>query len=211
MVVVVRCRLLIRARGFGVETPVSLAEDNNLKMMVVVVRCREQIMAGVGEGIMSHTAYEEIGDALSKFAGNKAESAKVLEMAVKYYKLAYSRADNEGSMASLPALNNSIAVTYKEVGDYDNALVFYQKQLDLEQGNLEEQCSTLSNIAEVREYLKSSYQQVLRAMMDWLECAKRSGSTSLQEMVRVQEEGGREEDARITRERIIKLGGNLEG
>ena len=55
---------MIRARGYGVETTVSAAVDNNLKMLVMVVRCWEQIMAGVGEGLMSHTAYEGIADAL---------------------------------------------------------------------------------------------------------------------------------------------------
>ena len=41
--------------------------------------------------------------------------------------MAYSRADNEGTMEALPALNNSIALTYKDMGDFDNALVFFER------------------------------------------------------------------------------------
>ena len=47
---------------------------------------------------------------------------KVAEIALKYYQLMFNRADIEGSMATLPALNSSIALTYKEMGDYDNIL-----------------------------------------------------------------------------------------
>ena len=157
---------LIRARGYGVESIVSPAVNNNLKMLVMVLRFSEQIMAGLGEGIMSHTAYEGIADALSKFSGTPGEMVKVLGLAVKYYKLAYNRADNEGSMASLPALNKSIAETYKDMGDYDGALVFFQKQLDLDKGNDKTLCSTLSNIASVRVSLKYSYQQVLQPLLE---------------------------------------------
>ena len=164
---------------------------------------------------MSHTAYEGIADALSKFSGTPGETVKVLGLAVKYYKLAYNRADNEGSMASLPALNKSIAETYKDMGDYDGALVFFQKQLDLDKGNDKALCSTLSNIASVRESLKSSYQQVLQPLLEWEESAEKINSVgqqvmALQEMVRVQELDRREREARDNREKIIKLGGPLD-
>lgn len=205
---------LIRARGYGIKSDISKMVDNNLKMLVVVVNGREQIMAGVGEGIMSHTPYEGIADALCKYEGNE-EKVKVVELALKYYQLAYNRADSEGNMASLPALNTSIAITYKEIGDFDNALGYFKKQLELEEGNLSDQCSTLSQIAEVREYLKNSSQQVLQAMHDWVECAEKTGLNNLlvealQELARVQEEGEMEEDAILTKNRIRNLGGSVE-
>ena len=50
------------------------------------------------------------------------KKVKVAEIALKYYQLMFNRADIEGSMATLPALNSSIALTYKEMGDYDNIL-----------------------------------------------------------------------------------------
>ena len=82
-------------------------------VLVMVVRCRKQIMAGVGEGLMSHTAYVGLADSLStvclQFVGT-GETVKVLEQA-------YSRSDNEGSMASLPTLNISIVETYKDMGN----------------------------------------------------------------------------------------------
>ena len=39
---------LIRARGYGVESIVSPAVNNNLKMLVMVVRCRSRSWRGWG-------------------------------------------------------------------------------------------------------------------------------------------------------------------
>ena len=46
-------------------------------MLVVVVRSREQILTGMGEGIMSHTSYEGIANALCMYEGKeKSESGR---------------------------------------------------------------------------------------------------------------------------------------
>jgi len=204
---------LIRARGYKVETDISAMVINNLKMLIVLLKLKEEIMAKMEGKMMSHSTYEQIGDALTKFQGNAGEVTKVLGLALKYYKMAYSRADNEGTMEALPALNNSIALTYKDMGDFDNALVFFERQLELEKGKYEELGSTYSNIASVRESLKCSFQQVLHALIEWEQCAIKVNNVgeqimALQEVVRVQELDGQEREAMETRKKIEKLGGS---
>ena len=205
---------LFRARGYSVETDISSMVTNNLKMLIVLVKLKEEI-GKVGDKVMSHSSYEQIGDALTKFQGNAGEVTKVLGLALKYYKMAYSRADNEGTMEALPALNNSIALTYKDMGDFDNALAFFERQLELEKGKYEELGSTYSNIASVRESLKCSYQQVLHPLLEWEGCAVKVNNVgeqimALQEIVRVQELEGREKEASESRNKIEKLGGSPE-
>jgi len=206
---------LVRARGYKIETDISAMVDNNLKMLIVVLKLKEDIMARVGDGVMTHRNFEKIGDALTKFLGNPSEVVKVLEVAVKYYKLAYSRANNEGTMETLPDLNNSIALTYKDMGYFDNALIFFEKQVELEKGKYEELGSTYSNIASVKESLKCSYQQVLEPLLQWEECAIKTNNVgdqvmALQEIYRVQELDGREREASETKKKLENLGGSLD-
>jgi len=206
---------LIRARGYKIETDISAMVMNNLKMLIVLVKLKEEIMAKMKGKVMSHSTYEQIGDALTKFQGNAGEIVKVLGLALKYYKMAYSRADNEGTMEALPALNNSIALTYKDMGDFDNALVFFERQLELERGKYEELGSTYSNIASVRESLKCSFQQVLNPLLEWEQCAIKVNNVgdqimALQEIVRLQELNGQEREATETRMKIERLGGSVD-
>jgi len=206
---------LIRARGYKIETDISAMVMNNLKMLIVLVKLKEEIMAKMKGKVMSHATYEQIGDALTKFQGNAGEIVKVLGLALKYYKMAYSRADNEGTMEALPALNNSIALTYKDMGDFDNALVFFERQLELERGKYEELGSTYSNIASVRESLKCSFQQVLNPLLEWEQCAIKVNNVgdqimALQEIVRLQELNGQEREATETRMKIERLGGSVD-
>jgi len=96
-------------------------------MLAVVVKARDKMQTNPG-----FTYLEEIADALCNYS-EAPEKKKVLELAVKYYKKASERAKSEGALEALPALNNSVAQTYLDCGDYTNAEAFFIKQLEYEE------------------------------------------------------------------------------
>ena len=206
---------LRKARTCKVEEGYRKLIDNNLKMMIVICKNTDTISKSNSETLMSHEPYEAIADALCKFDGSKVEKQIVLKLALEYYNQSFIRAENEGSTEYLADLNNSIAKTYEDLADYDNALSYYEKQLEFEKGKIEDQCATYSHIAMVREYMKSGYELVMEARETWLRLAETSGSKgqqleALMEMFRFQSDSGRQEDADRTRVRIESLGGSVD-
>ena len=202
---------LFKARRLAKENPFV---NHNLKMVVVILRCKEEL------GREETTArqfqgYEGIADALSKFLGTLKEKQIVLRLAVKYYKLAFSSLMNNSSKEKsdrkkLTELNNSIAKSFEDMQEYNSAEEFYRQQLELESGWLEEQCVTLSCLAMLQEMRGAGLEAVLAARHAWLDCAVRSGSreqqiAALQELMRVQQEAGREEETEQTRDKLAEL------
>ena len=206
---------LIKARTYKVERGLMKQVEQHLKMMTVISRGLDKISKCDSSSILTHLPYEQIADALIKFEGTPAEKRRVLELALEYYTMAFSRASNEGSMECLPALNNSVAKTYEDLRDFDNALAFYEKQFELERGSPEDQCVTWSSIAMVRESMKSSYEVVMEARSSWLDLAlslgnRRQELEALQEMFRYQRDSGHMAEAEETMSRIEKIGGIVE-
>ena len=203
---------LRKARTFNVEISLMRQVEHHLKMMMVICKELDTITACDSSSLWTHLPYEQIGDALVKFEGTPAEKKRVFELALEYYTMAFSRASNEGSMECLPALNNSVAKTYEDLRDYDNALAYYEKQLELEKGSSEDQCVTWSSVAMVRENMKSSYEVVMEARRSWLDLAVSLNNRgqeveALQEMFRYQKDSGHALEAEETRTRIERLGG----
>ena len=194
-------------------------EDKNvihhLKMMTVISDSVKRILSGNSDQV-THRPYEQIADALVKFEGSLGEKQRIFKIALEYYTIAFSRASNEGSMECLPDLNNSIAQTYDDIRDYDNALSFFEKQLELERDrSAAERCVTLSNIAMVRENMASGYEVVMEARRRWLDLATTSNNkgqmlAALLEMFRYQKDSGHLQEAEDTRIRIESSGGSVE-
>ena len=130
-----------------VDPSIKKLVEQHLKMMKIVCDSVTEITKSDSECFQSHLPFEKVADALVKFRGNRIEKKRVFKIALEYYEKAFARANAEGSLECLADLNNSIAKTYEDLEDFDNALSFYQKQLDLEKDNLKEQCLTYSNIA----------------------------------------------------------------
>ena len=206
---------LRKARACKVDKSFSKTIENNLKMMIIICKNTDLIMKSNSGSLMSHEPYEAIADALCKFDGNKIEKQIVLKLALEYYNKAFIRAENEGSTEYLADLNNSIAKTYEDLGDYDNSLAYYEKQLEFEKGKIEEQCATYSHIAMVREYMKSGYELVMKAREEWLRLAETSRNKgkqieALMEIFRFQTDSGHLEEADKTRIKIESLGGSVD-
>jgi tetratricopeptide (TPR) repeat protein len=160
-------RLLLTAYKLQVSSDAAL--DNNLKLVVTVVRAQESLHAAKEA---AHLHLEEIADALCKYIGGR-EKKQVLGLALKYYRKATKKAAEEGATDSLPALNSSIAVTYMDMGDIPNAETYFLKQLEYETSLPESACQTNSNIASVQESQGRGLPVVLATMRRWLELAER--------------------------------------
>ena len=200
--------ILLSAYKQKVVSELNSMVENNVKMLAVVVKARDKMQTDPGRG---HTYLEEIADALCNYS-EAPEKKKVLELAVKYYKKAMERAKNEGVVEILPALNNSIAQTYMDCGDYANADAFFKKQLVYEESDPKAACQTYSNIASVRESLGNGFDVVLAVMQKWLQLAVRLNEESnkeerivLQEMFKLHDRFGRSSEAEKYRERLEEL------
>ena len=204
---------LLSAYKQKVVSELDAVVENNVKMLAVVVKARDKMQTNPGKGF---TYLEEIADALCNYS-EAPEKKKVLELAVKYYKKASERAKSEGVVEALPALNNSIAQTYMDCGDYSNAEAFFIKQLKYEECDPKAACQTYSNIASVRESLGKGFEVVLAVMQKWLQQAarlneERNGEEriALQEMLKLHDRFGRSGEAEKYRERLEELGENSE-
>ena len=183
--------------------------DNNLKMMIVIDECQDNIRTD--KGVMSHCHFEKIADTLIQYESSGEERNKVLEISIEYYKKAYKRANEEGSTESLSSLNNSIAKTYGDMQDHDRALEYFEKQCKLDRDKPEDYCIALSNTAMTKESLKRTYDEVLELKEKWLDVATRSKLRSqqceaLQEILRYQRDNNRDEELRRTEARMEELG-----
>ena len=181
----------------GLSPLLKADAENNLKMVAVVVKARERI-AREDRGVFKHL--EEIADSLCKYCGGR-ERRRVLGLAVKYYHKAAQKAEEEGEVECLPALNSSIAQTYEETEDFHNAETFFLKQLEYESGLPEPACQTYSHIASVQESLGRGFTAVLSTMLQWLDLAtdhrlEDQKRIALQELVKLHDrlgEGGGQE------------------
>lgn len=94
-----------------------------------------------------------------------------LFVAIEFYRLAiefYKKALTDARICSKPKsewarILFSIAETYADDGQFKNALLCYEKELELRNGNDNEQCQTLIKIAHMQEYLDNPVEQVSQA------------------------------------------------
>lgn len=87
-----------------------------------------------------------------------------LKVAIEFYKRAYLDAKICGkSKSDIARILYSIAETYSDDGQFENALICYQKELTFRSGDYNEQCSTLVKIAHVKEYLNHEPDMVCEA------------------------------------------------
>ena len=98
----------------------------NVKLIGGLLKARA---GGKDEGGGSHRPMEVMGGLLCKFRGSVEEKKPMLKLALSYYERAFARAENEMTRDVLPALNNSIAETLKDLEFYDQALMAFEKQL----------------------------------------------------------------------------------
>ena len=183
--------------------------DNNLKMMIVIDECLDNIHTV--QGVTSHCHFEKIADTLIKYESSGEERNKVLEISIEYYKKAFKQASDKGNTESLSSLNNSIAKTYEDIQDHDRALEYFEKQLELDRDKPKDYCIALSNTSMTKELLKRSYDEVMELKENWLEVATRSQlrgqqCEALQEMLRYQRDNNRLDELRRTEARIEELG-----
>ena len=196
---------LLTAYKLNIKSDHDPTLKNNLKMVVVLVKARENISSAKVDVLHKH--FEDIGDALCKYIEDPfkligiPEKKRVLGLSVKYYRKAMEAATNSGAVETIPDLNNSIAQTYMEMEDFHHAEELFKKQLEYETGLPEAACQTYSNIASVQESLGRGFTTVLGTMKSWLQLAEKNNietqvKFALQEIVSMHERLGKLEDAK---------------
>jgi len=199
---------LLSAYKQKVSSELDAAVENNVKMLAVIVKAREKMPT---DSTRAFRYLEKIADALCDYS-EAPEKKKVLELAIKYYKLASERAKSEGEVEVLAALNNSLAQTYMDCGDYSNSETFFIKQLDYEKFDDKAACQTYSNIASVQESLGKGFESVQAVMKKWLDLAKsltedsdKEEKIALQEMLKLHDRFGRNSESGQYKERLEEL------
>ena len=205
---------LLRCNNFKkTDEVVQKYVKKHLKMIIKICQKEDEIINSNSECLdcEAHSAYEDIADILVKFEGSTVEKRRVNRLVLEYYEIAFNKADTVGNTEVLPSLNNSIARTHEDLQDWNQALVFYERQLEYEAGRYQDQCSTYSNIAMMRENMQSSYTSVMEARKRWLDTASMIGDhkqqhDALKEILRYQKMQGRSSEADDTQLMLDSLG-----
>ncbi|KAG9472892.1 hypothetical protein GDO78_016075 [Eleutherodactylus coqui] len=120
--------------------------------------------------------YEQLGDLYCK--------VNCYSKAVEYYKMqlrcaeSLSRPDRE-----LAVIHVSLAATFSDLKDYQQAIEHYRAELGLRKGNPSEECKTWLNMALAVEEDGQGYQEVQSRLSSAMKCAKEAGDSRLQRKV----------------------------
>ncbi|XP_031768699.2 tonsoku-like protein [Galleria mellonella] len=148
--------------------------------------------------------YEKLGDGachLRNFAG-----------AVEYYLKMLDHAELAGDCGkTLIPIYVSLYQTYKDMGRYNEALHYYEKEYELIRDVPKEAYTTLCNIAEVLFLAKKSYEQVEKACLDARNAAKEWNKRKyevriLKNLVKYQEEYDETDKMESTKNELRMLG-----
>lgn len=101
--------------------------------------------------------------------------------ALERYKISISEAERVDDKTGLAAALTNCGLSYKGQGDFNKALEYYERSLELDrvEGNLKSQAVNLRNIG-VLHYQRGAYDQALVSFQEALKLARSIGSKQLQ-------------------------------
>eukprot|EP00795_Rhopilema_esculentum_P001570 gene1570-16021_t len=179
----------------------------SLKIAVTGEKCMKQLEGDVSDDVRLKLV-EQLGDVFSE--------AKSPEKALGYYKqqLELCHKLDKGDRV-IAAVYISLAITYAENGEVQNALEYYQKELDLRNSaglnnDFKEISATFSAMAKLLEDSKEEQGIVIQAYSKAVECAEKSGSASCllrvyKELRETYRKFGMDEDYKEIVKKISKL------
>ncbi|KAL0822732.1 hypothetical protein ABMA28_004749 [Loxostege sticticalis] len=157
-------------KAWKMKTPDEDARQSiETKLKIVVAMCETQdllISSDPTDHVTLKKLYEKLGDGacrLNNYAG-----------AVEYYTKALAQAELAGDHGkTLAPIYVSLYQTYKDMGCYEEALDYCNKEFEVIKDVPKEAFTTLNNIAEVLFLAKKPYHQVEKACLDARNAAKK--------------------------------------
>ncbi|XP_072110411.1 tonsoku-like protein isoform X1 [Mobula birostris] len=120
--------------------------------------------------------YEELGDLCC--------SVRCYQKGVEYYQDQLACAQRLCCPGKqMAVIHWSLARTYDDLKDYGQALMHYQKELELQKGNDQEECRTLLHMVEVQQKMGTDQTEVEGSLQAAVYHAERSGNSRLQHRV----------------------------
>ncbi|XP_072106425.1 tonsoku-like protein, partial [Mobula birostris] len=117
--------------------------------------------------------YEELGDLCC--------SVRCYQKGVEYYQDQLACAQRLCCPGKqMAVIHWSLARTYDDLKDYGQALMHYQKELELQKGNDQEECRTLLHMVEVQQKMGTDQTEVEGSLQAAVYHAERSGNSRLQ-------------------------------
>ncbi|XP_068094261.1 tonsoku-like protein [Hyperolius riggenbachi] len=133
-----------------------------------------ELTEGDQQGALS--LYEQLGDLYCKVC--------CYTKAVDYYKLQLRCAETLGRPEKeLAVIHVSLAATYSDLKDYQQAVTHYQAELGFRKGNPLEECKTWLNMALAVEEDGRGMKEVQRCMQDAMKCARKTGNSQMKRKV----------------------------
>lgn len=129
-------------------------EITKLFVLVVAKMCytEDDLVVSSGDGKEMKKLYEVMGDGACEL--------KNYPKAIEYYQLMLKYAERCGiSNRELASCYYSLAETYKDNGQFDEAIGYFEKEYNL-CTNLQDNLNTLSNIADTKESANASKDEI---------------------------------------------------
>uniref|UniRef100_A0A1Q3EVK9 Tonsoku-like protein n=1 Tax=Culex tarsalis TaxID=7177 RepID=A0A1Q3EVK9_CULTA len=160
-------------QAYKLKTPVAADAENierRLKVLVAICRVEDELITtGSGEYKKKKQLYERMGDGACKLEN--------YSKAIDYYlkMLECAQLAGEADRDLIPIFV-SLYQTYKDNGQYDDALVYLWQEYELIDDDPEEAYNTLLNIADVYEAQKKPWNEVDEIYQRARQQAKKLGS-----------------------------------
>ncbi|XP_028171929.1 LOW QUALITY PROTEIN: tonsoku-like protein [Ostrinia furnacalis] len=195
-------------KAWKLKTPDEEEHENiesNLKVVAAMCYTEDLLISSdPSDHITFKKLYEKLGDGachLKNYAG-----------AVEYYLKMLDHAELAGDCGkTLIPIYVSLYQTYKDMGSYNEALDYYEKEYELIKDVPKEAFTTLYNIAEALFLAKKPYHQVQKACLDARNAAKEWNKKKceirvLKSLLKYQEEYGETDKMEDIRNELRALG-----
>ncbi|RVE50626.1 hypothetical protein evm_004750 [Chilo suppressalis] len=195
-------------KAWKMKTPDEEEHENiesNLKVVAAMCYTEDLLIStNPSDHATFKKLYEKLGDGachLRNYAG-----------AIEYYLKMLDHAELSGNCGkTLIPIYVSLYQTYKDMGCYNEALEYYEKEYELIKDIPKEVYTTLYNIAEARFLAKKPYHQVEKACLDARNAAKEWNKSKyeiriLKNLLKYQEEYGEMEKMEQTQDELRSLG-----
>ncbi len=166
-----------KAHKLNTGRTVSLEERENLRTILSsawrMKKASEELKQTRQNDGSKMKLYEKLGD--------EAANICLYENAIKFYHSMFEHAKASGKCNSdlIPAYV-SLSQTYKDNRDYKNYEVYVRKELELREGDPEQECRTWLNIAEAEELNEKGYNAVKQSYLNAINIAAKIKNRRLQ-------------------------------
>ncbi|PSN40124.1 Tonsoku-like protein [Blattella germanica] len=165
-----RAKQVLR-QAYKLKTPIETdrkSVEKNLKLVIAMCNAQDQLLQiSETDFVAKKKLFETIGDGCV--------AVKNYKTALEYYHKMLEMSEALGDTNKhLAAVYVSLSQTYKDNGQYSEALKYFKKELELWKENPSEACNTTLNIGEVLEIRGSCYEELEETYNNARELARKA-------------------------------------